>query len=134
MNTLFELKTKIAIDMALYEHMKQQAIDLLSDTENGQYTQAVVLRSVLGNAYGAVIQNVLSEEKTDEASLLQTIREANDTEVLCALCMWCDRAIDIPSHAFRKQLVTMNPKNADTLLFVMTADGVSGIKLSTTMK
>ena len=120
--------------MALYEQMRQQAIDLLSDAENGQYTQAVVLRSVLGNAYGAVIQNVLSEEKTDEASLLQTLREANDTEVLCALCMWCDRAIDIPSHAFREQLVTLNPKNADTLLFVMTIDGVSGIKLSTTMK
>ncbi len=131
---LFELKTKPTINLAVFERMKGKAIDLLSNAEHGQYTQAIVLLSISGNEYGAVIKNALSEEKTDEAFLIQIIKDAKDTEICCALCMWYDNSIAIPSFAFRELLFTINPKNSETLLFVMTADGVSGIKLSKTME
>ncbi len=134
MGSLFELKTKTTIDLAIFDRMKVKAIDLLSNAEHGQYTQAIVLLSISGNEYGAVIKNALSEEKTDEACLIQIIKDAKDTEICCALCMWCDKSIDIPSFAFRELLFTINPKNSEASLFVMTADGVSGIKLSKTMK
>jgi len=50
------------------------------------------------------------------------------------LCMWQDGCIDIPSRTFRKMLCAMNPQNADALLFVMTPNGVSVVKLANTMK
>ena len=134
MRSMFELKTEAIIDMAVFERMKEKAIKLLSDTEDGQYTQAIVLLSASGNEYGAVIKNALSEEKVDEAFLIQKIKEAKDTEIRCALCMWSDRAIDLPSFAFRKLIFNLNSKNSETALFVMTADGASAIKLSATMK
>ena len=134
MGSIFELKTKTAIDLPVFERMKEKAIKLLSDAEPGQYTQAVVLLSALGNEYGAVIKNALSEEKTDETRLIQKIKDAKDTEICCALCMWYNKSIDIPSFAFRELLFTLNPNNSETSIFVMTADGVSKIKLSKTMK
>ncbi len=134
MKSILELQTKMSIDLTVFEHMKKTAIELLSNAENGQYTQAVVLLSSTGNEYGTIIKNALSEENTDGTSLIQKIKEAKDTEISCVLCIWQDKCIDIPSFAFRELLFTLNPKNSETSIFVMTAHGVSGIKLLTTMK
>ena len=134
MQSLFELKTKISPDLTLFECMKEKAINLLSDTEKSQYTQAIVLHSAAGNEYSTIIRNALSEEKADEASLLRKIQEAKDDEISFVLCMWQDKCIDIPSFAFRNLLLKLNEKNSESMIFVMTADGVSGIKLSATMK
>ena len=134
MESLFALKNKSTIDLAIFEHMKGIAIHLLSNATHGQYTQAIVLRSVSGKEYGAVIKNALSEEKADEACLIQRIKDAKDTEICCALCMWYDHSIDIPSFACRKLLFALNPRNSETSLFVMSTDGISKIKLSQTMK
>ncbi|MBO5415249.1 MAG: hypothetical protein J6A83_01305 [Clostridia bacterium] len=134
MQSLFELKTKITPDLTVFECMKEKAIELLSDAEKSEYTQAIVLYSVAGNAYSTIIRNALSEEKADEASLLRKIQEAKDNEISFVLCMWQDKCIDIPSFAFRKSLLELTEKNSESTLFVMTADGVFGIKLSATMK
>ena len=134
MRSIFELKNKTAIDLAIFDRMKQKAIELLSDAECDQYTQAVVLLSALGNEYGAIIKNALSEKKKDETHLIHKIKDQKDTEIRCVLCMWHDQSIDIPSFAFRELLLALNRKNTETILFVMTASGVSGIKLSGTMK
>lgn len=134
MQTLFELKTKIAPDPTVARRLREKAIELLSDTEKGQYTQAIVLHSATGQEYGTVIQNALSEEKTEETVFLREIRETKDSEIRFALCMWQDFGIDIPSFAFRKLLLDINDKNSEATLLVMTEDGIGGIKLSTTMK
>ena len=96
--------------------------------------QAIVLRSAGGNEYSTIIRNALSEDKMDEKSLLRKMQEAKDSEICFVLCMWQDNCVDIPSFAFRKLLLESNEKNSDTTLFVMTADGVSEMKLSVTMK
>ena len=135
MQTLFELKTKLPVDMAVFEQMKKTAEAELSKAEAGQYTQALVLLSAKGNEYKVLIKNALSEEKTDEIALLEGMKNSGDTEIRYVLCMWQnDKGIDVPSYAFRKLLCTLDPKNTDALLFVMTADGVSAIKISNTMK
>ena len=134
MKAIFELQTKADVDMAIFAHMKEKATVMLSDAESCQYTQAVVLRSALGNEYGAVIPNVLSEDRAEEASLIQRLKEAKDTEIDCVLCVWQDQSIDIPSFSFRERLLALNSKNSEALLFVMTGDGVSGTKLFKTMK
>ncbi len=134
MQTLFEMKTKLPIDLEVFKQMKKTAEAELSEAETGQYTQAVVLLSVTGNEYSTLIKNALSEDKADENALFERMKNVNDTEICYVLCMWQDKCIDIPSYAFRELLFSLNPKNMDTLLFVMTADGVSGIKVTTTMK
>ena len=135
MQTLFELKTKLTIDMAVFEQMKKTAEAELSKAAAGQYVQAVVLLSAKENEYSTLIKNALSKEKTDETAFLEGIKNVNDTEICYVLCMWqADKCIDIPSFDFRKLLCALNPKNTEAILFVMTANGVSGIKISTTMK
>ena len=135
MQTLFELKTKLTVDMAVFEQMKKTAEAELSKAAAGQYVQAVVLLSAKENEYSTLIKNALSKEKADEITFLEGIKNVNDTEIRYVLCMWqADKCIDIPSFDFRKLLCALNPKNTEALLFVMTDNGVSGIKVSTTMK
>ena len=134
MHTLFELNTKIDVDAAAFEQMMNAAEAELSKAEKSQYIQAIVLLSVKGNEYSTLIKNALSKEKSDETALLKRIKDLNDTEIRYALCLWQDGGIDIPSYWFRKSLCTLDPKNTETLLFVMSTDGIGGIKVSTTMK
>ena len=134
MHTLFELNTKIDVDAAAFERMMNAAEAELSKAEKSQYIQAIVLLSVKGNEYSTLIKNALSKEKSDETALLKRIKDLNDTEIRNALCLWQDGGIDIPSYWFRKSLCTLDPKNTETLLFVMSTDGIGGIKVSTTMK
>ena len=134
MKSIFEPKNEIALDLTIFERMKGQATKLLSDIEKSEYTQAIILLSTTGNTYSSIIRNALSEGKADEASLLQQIQDAKDDEIHFVLCMWQDKNIDIPSFSFRKSLLNANEKNSESMLFVMTADGVSATKLSTTMK
>ena len=134
MHTLFELNTKIDVDAAAFERMMNAAEAELSKAEKSQYIQAIVLLSVRENEYSTLIKNALSKEKSDETALLKRIKDLNDTEIRYALCLWQDGGIDIPSYWFRKSLCTLDPKNTETLLFVMSTDGIGGIKVSTTMK
>ena len=134
MHTLFELNTKIDVDAAAFERMMNAAEAELSKAEKSQYIQAIVLLSVRENEYSTLIKNALSKEKSDETALLKRIKDLNDTEIRYALCLWQDGGIDIPSYWFRKSLCALDPKNTETLLFVMSTDGIGGIKVSTTMK
>lgn len=134
MESLFDLTAKISFDENTFANMRKTAIELLHNTEKGQYTQAIVLSTAAGNEYSAVINNALSEEKTDETDLLEKLKEVEDTNIRYVLCIWQDNSIDIPSFAFRNMLYTLNSKNSDSLLFVMTDNGVSVMKLSASMK
>ena len=134
MQYLFDPKIKNAPDFEIFKSMKEKAIELLSNTENCKYTQAIVLRSSKGNEYGTVIRNALSKERYDEQVLLQKIQDANDSTICFVLCMWQEQCIDIPSYDFRKALLELNEENAEAMIFVMTACGASEIKLLSTMK
>ena len=134
MQYLFDPKIKNAPDFEIFKSMKEKAIELLSNTENCKYTQAIVLRSSKGNEYGTVIRNALSKERFDEQVLLQKIQDANDSTICFVLCMWQEQCIDIPSYDFRKTLLELNEENAEAMIFVMTACGASEIKLLSTMK
>lgn len=134
MQALFEFKTNIIPDLIIFERLKKKVMELLSNSEKSQYTQAIVLHSAADNEYSTIIRNALSEEKVDEASLLCKIQETKDNEICFVLCMWQDKCIDIPSFAFRNLLLNLNEKNSESTLFIMTMDGVSGIKLSATMR
>lgn len=134
MQYLFDPKIKNAPDFEIFKSMKEKAIELLSNTENCKYTQAIVLRSSKGNEYGTVIRNALSKERYDEQVLLQKIQDANDSTICFVLCMWQEQCIDIPSYDFRKTLLELNEENAEAMIFVMTACGASEIKLLSTMK
>ena len=134
MQAIFELKNPLPFDANVLENMEKTALDLLDGEEKDPYTQAIVLFSATGKEYSARIKNALSQEKTDETALLERIKESGDTEIGCVLCMWQDHGIDVPSYAFRESLCALDPKNSESLMFVMTADGVSAVKMSAVMK
>lgn len=114
--------------------MKKRAEALLQNSEHEQYTQAAVLHSDTQKEYSAIIKNALSSERTDERSLLESLKRVGDTGIRCVLCMWQDGNIDIPSLEFRKMLLALNEQNARALIFVMTKNGISSIKLENTIK
>ena len=120
--------------MCLFEKMKKTATELLRDAEEGQHTQAVVLFSAKGSEYGRVIKDTIAEDISDEMALIESLKAADDTEIKYVLCMWQDNTIDIPSYRLRKMLRELNCQNAESLLIVMTFDGISGIKVAKTMK
>ncbi len=128
------LTTTTPYDTPVLERMKKTADDLLKNAEKGEHTQAIVLFSSNEHEYSAVIHNALSEEKGDERALTEKLNAAQDTQLRYVLCMWQNGGIDLPSSAFRGILCDLNPKNADALLFVTTAQGISTRKLVTTMK
>ena len=134
MQAIFELKNPLPFDANVLENMEKTALKLLDGAEKEPYTKAIVLFSATGKEYSVRIQNALSQEKTDETALIKTIKESGDTEIGCVLCMWQDHGIDIPSYAFRESLCALDPKNLESLMFVMTADGVAAVKMSTVMK
>ncbi len=134
MQSIFDLKTELPFDMAVFASMKKRAEALLQNTEHEQYTQAVVLLSDTQKEYSAIIKNALSKERTDERSLLEGLKSAGDTGISYILCMWQDGSIDIPSLKFRKMLFDLNEQNARSLIFVMTKNGISGAKLENTIK
>ncbi|MBQ5602300.1 MAG: hypothetical protein IIU77_05710 [Clostridia bacterium] len=134
MHARFELSTKISIDQTIFENMKKEAEELLCAAESDKFTQAIVLFSVKENMYSAIIKNVLADEKTDEKSLLEQLKSAKDTEIRYLLSMWADRELDISSYAFRELLCSLNPKNAEAVVFVTTFDGVSAITIDKTMR
>lgn len=120
----------------LFEQMKRSASAILQNAEKDQYTQAIVLLSASGNEYSTIINNALSEDKNQETAFLEEIKSKQDTEIRYILCMWQDNGcIDIPSFAFRKMLCSLDERNSDSLLFVMTADNkVSERRLASTLK
>ena len=107
---------------------------LLNNAQKDQYTQAIILYSSAGNEYSAIIKNACSKEQTEERALLERLKMADDTEIRYVLCMWQDNAIDITSDAFRKLMIDLDPKNMESLMFVMTAESVGVIKVSATIK
>ena len=134
MHARFELSTKISIDQTIFENMKKEAEELLCAAESDKFTQAIVLFSAKENMYSSIIKNVLADEKTDEKSLLEQLKSAEDTEIRYLLSMWADKELDISSYAFRELLCSLNPKNAEAVVFVTTFDGVSGITIDKTMR
>ena len=120
--------------MCLFEKMKKTATELLRDAEEGQHTQAVVLFSAKGSEYGRVIKDTIAEDISDEMALIESLKAADDTEIKYVLCMWQGNTIDIPSYRLRKMLRELNCQNAESLLIVMTFDGISGLKVAKTMK
>ena len=134
MKTLFEINENLQYDRNVLDEMTEKAKSLLSTAENGEFTQAVVLYSKSGAEYSMLLKNACTKQLEDERALLNRLKNCNDTEIQYLMCMWADNCIDIPSFALRKMLCEVNPKNSETLIFVMTTDGVSFIKLSKTMK
>lgn len=134
MQSLFELKSELPFDTAVWEEMRALACALLEQAPKNRYTQAIVLQTDQNNLYGAVIENALSKGLTDENALLTKLQAANDTKIAYVLCMWQDLGLDIPSMAFRKLLHDRLPQSHDCRIFVMTKNGVSVMQLSHTLK
>lgn len=134
MKTYLELTEKLPCDLTLFERMKTAATELLNQTEAERNTQALVLLSANGEIYGTAVKNACGEERTEERALIHRFKVCGDTEIRWGLCLWADQNPDLPSFAFRKALLELDPKNGETLWFVRTKDGISTVRCAATVK
>lgn len=96
-----------------------------------QYTQVIAACSNNGYICHAVINNVLSQEKTTQEQLINLLIENNATLVEKLVCIWAKDGVstnaldclDIPSYDFRKMLCDCNSDNVNTKLLLRGKDG-----------
>ena len=131
MKTLFEIKEPLPFDEKIFDKLSANAKAALDGANKGEFTQAIALLTESGEVYCRLIQNVLDAEHIDEKKLIEKLDGAKVSHILC---MWQDGAIDIPSRDFRKLLLQSNSDNAESGIFVRSAQGYSVIKLGNTMK
>lgn len=61
-------------------------------------------------------ENLYTAINDDFAGLMRELAERGDTVMKKALAVWKDGGVEIPSYAFRKALLDLNPENAKTEL------------------
>ena len=74
-----------------------------------------VLETVDGNIH--IILN------NDFQKTLDTMAKANDTVVVKMVAMWQEGSVDVPSYAFRKALLALDPANGQTEVILQTESG-----------
>ncbi len=61
----------------------------------------------------------------DEEAFCKDLAESGDTKIRCALCMWNDFTLDVPSCRLRELLLGLNPENRETQFLLNGAEGCS---------
>lgn len=59
----------------------------------------------------------------DEEAFCKDLAESGDTKIRCALCMWNDFTLDVPSCRLRELLLGLNPENRETQFLLNGAEG-----------
>ena len=83
--------------------------------------QAVVLRSAKGGMYVLPVRDWTDPEPED--ALLHELRERGDTAIELLVCLWQQGlSPDLPSVRFRRSLLALDARNADTRILVNGED------------
>ncbi len=100
--------------------------------------QAVVLRSAMGGVYAFSLRDWTDAAPEDE--VLHELRERGDTAIELLVCLWQQGlSPDLPSIRFRRSLLALDARNADTRILVNgeDADGrpaLTAIRLGNVLK
>ena len=116
-----------------FDKMRKTAESLLKDISKEKMTQAVVLLSSKGKEYSTIIEDVLSEEKLAEKSLLRELLANDDTEIGYILVVWKNGCVDVPSYDFREMLCRLNIENKNASIFFRCEAGYHVKPLGVTM-
>ncbi len=60
----------------------------------------------------------------DEEAFCKDLAESGDTKIRCALCMWNDFTLDVPSCRLRELLLGLNPENRETQFLIKRRGGL----------
>ena len=110
-----EIKTKL-------QELRETAERRLRAEPEAQ--MVIALRSTKGGIYVVALPDWT--DPTSEEALLQILRDGGDTEIEQLVCIWQhDCCLDLPSMRFRRSLLELDERNADTLVLLngMDADG-----------
>ena len=95
--------------MGTYDQMMRVADSVLGEN-NKNVLQVLVTKTEDGHISSFV--NDLSEN--EEIKFLSAQKET----LVVLLCVWTNGLIDLPSIRIRKNLMQINPKNADTVIYL----------------
>jgi len=102
-----------------YEQLADIAKEKLLSVNTAPEHLPVPLVYVLETA-GGNIQTIINDDFQDVMDLLA--REG-DTAIVKLVSMWKDGTVDVPSYAFRKALLGLNARNAQTMVLLRTEGG-----------
>ena len=131
--SMLEIARSLPFDSNDFEKLKALAQKELANQERRPNAQALALLSTKKNLYSLFLKDALDPQREEEAKLLNQLSKANDTQIHRILCLWQDGGMDLPSHALRSMLCSLNPANGQAGIFVQTAKGSSVIELKNTL-
>lgn len=107
---------EIPFDKSEFDGLVTTAKDALKFIKPEDMTQAVVFKTSLGNVYHTVIQNTGEDKESDK--LLAQMKKNEDTHITEMVCVWHEGSVDLPSYDLRVKLLSLNPKNKDSLVLL----------------
>ncbi len=105
--------------------------------EEPEAQQLIALQSAKGEKYTVPVRDWT--DPAPEEALLQTLRDSGGTEIKLLVCLWRDGfCLDLPSMRFRRALMALDERNADTFILMNgeDADGrpaLTAIRLGKTL-
>ena len=115
--------------------LRAEAESRLSEDPAAQ--QLIALQSANGKNYVFSVRDWT--DPAPEEAFLNKLRDSGDTEIELLVCLWRDGlCLDLPSMRFRRALMALDERNADTLILMNgeDADGrpaLTAIRLGQTL-
>ena len=104
---------------ARFRELRESAEQRLREEPEAQ--QVTALRSARGGIY--IFSSRDWTDPAPEEALLQTLRDSGDTVIEQLVYIWQhDCCLDLPSMRFRRALLALDERNADTLILLNSMD------------
>ena len=108
------------------EQLLSCAQETLEASPKAPFSQVIVLKTVQGNIYCFSTPSFTEQPEAfaaTEDQIVEALRNKKDTAVEVLVAMWVDGSVDMPSYSFREKLVALDPRNLETEMPLMAAEG-----------
>lgn len=103
--------------------------------------QVIVVETAKENRYHCINHEIIEGKTAEEDVFLETLQDSDDTTVCYLVAVWnpadCIPSdllpVDVPSFHLRQKLLTLSPKNINTLILLRGCDGYGYKTLGATM-
>ena len=113
------------------EQLLRCARETLEASPKTPSSQVIVLKTVKGNAYAFTTPSFTEEPEafaSTEDQIVEALGNQKDTAVEAMVTMWADGCVDLPSFRFRQKLVALDPRNLETEMPLMAAEGTYAVR------
>ena len=113
------------------EQLLRCARETLEASPNPPSSQVIVLKTVKGHTYCFSTPSFTEAPEafaSTEDQIVEALGNQKDTAVEAMVTMWADGCVDLPSFHFRQKLVALDPRNLETEMPLMAAEGTYAVR------